>query len=84
MNILNSEEKTIFRIALNRELTIAAQLDEKAGGYYTRICNAIEQKVESAISRAAVVDLIGKLQSYDEPGSRTIAIEDVVKMLETL
>ena len=84
MNILNSEEKTIFRIALNRELTIAAKLDEKAGGYYTRICNAIEQKVESAISRAAVVDLIGKLQSYDELGSRTIAIEDVVKMLETL
>ena len=84
MSILTSEEKTIFRIAMNRELNIAAQLDEKAGGYYTRICNAIEQKVEAAVSRAAVVELIWKLQDYGEPGSRTIAIDDVVKMLETL
>lgn len=85
MKLLSSEEFSIFRIALNREQNIAKMLDEKAGGYYTRICNAIEWKVEEAIPKAAIRHIIGQLKSKNaEPGSRMIAIDDVIEMLEEL
>ena len=83
MKLLSGEERSIFDIAMNREASIAAKLDEKAGGYYTRICNAIEQKVDSAIPRAAVVELIGKLKEASR-GSRTIDALEVITMLEDL
>lgn len=87
MKVLQGEEYSIFRIAMNREENICKKLDEKTAGYYTSIVNAIEEKIDAAVPRAAVEKALEELRhkSYEsELGSRIVDFADVISILEGL